>query len=150
VITVAKGLGSGFPIGAVLAKKEAAAAFDAGSHGSTFGGNPLVTTAGIATLEVLLNGDVMEHSRQMGEYLNDRLNLCKQKYTEIDAIRGKGLLQGIVIKEKAAQVVQLAREKNVLILMAGPDVVRILPPLTTTEEEIDGFISVMEKVFSQL
>jgi acetylornithine/N-succinyldiaminopimelate aminotransferase len=149
VITVAKGLGSGFPIGAVLAKKEAAAAFDPGSHGSTFGGNPLATSAGVATIEVLLKGIVLQHSREMGVYLNDRLNNLKQQYTEIEEIRGKGLLQGIVIKGKAAQVVQSAREKNVLILTAGPDVVRILPPLTTTEEEIDGFISVMEQVFSQ-
>jgi acetylornithine/N-succinyldiaminopimelate aminotransferase len=150
VITVAKGLGSGFPIGAVLAKKDAAAAFDAGSHGSTFGGNPLATTAGMATIEVLMNGDVLQHSRQMGEYLNDRLRKCQERYTEIEEVRGKGLLQGILIKGRAAQVVQSAREKNVLILLAGPDVVRILPPLTTTEEEIDGFVSVMEQVFSQL
>lgn len=150
VISLAKGLGSGFPIGALLAKKEVAQAFDPGSHGSTFGGNPLATTAGLATLEVLVSEDFMKHSKQMGEYLNSRLNECKEKFNEIQEVRGRGLLQGVVLKEKAALVVQAARERNVLVLLAGPDVVRILPPLTTTKEEIDQFISVLMDLLNTL
>lgn len=143
VISVAKGLGSGVPIGALLAKKEVAQAFDPGSHGSTFGGNPLATTAGLATLETLVNDNFMQHSKQMGDYLNSRLNECREQFKEIEEVRGRGLLQGIVLKDKAAQMVQAARERKVLVLMAGPNVVRILPPLTTTKEEIDQFIAVL-------
>lgn len=148
VISLAKGLGSGIPIGAILAKAEVAQAFDNGSHGSTFGGNPMSATAGLATVEYMLSEGIARRSAELGAYLQDRLIELQHTFSEIEEVRGKGLLQGFVIKEKAASIIKAAREKQVLILTAGPDVVRILPPLTTTKEEIDHMISVLKEILA--
>ncbi|WP_407270239.1 acetylornithine transaminase [Radiobacillus sp. PE A8.2] len=148
VITVAKGLGNGIPIGAMLAKQKAADAFTAGSHGSTFGGNPIATTAGLATMEYLLGSDTLQQSDQLAKYLVTELQALVEKYDQVEAIRGKGMLIGIVVKGNAIDYVTKAREHNLLILVAGPNVVRVLPPLTTTKEEIDIFLSVMDQVFA--
>ena len=151
VMTLAKGLGSGMPIGAVLAKASAAAAFEPGSHGSTFGGNPLATAAGIATMEAIQKNNIVQNSKNSGEYLKSQFTLLKNKYPEhIETVRGKGLLLGIVTKPNAIDIVNLARGKNVLILTAGAHVVRILPPLTTNKEEMDHFIEVLDQVFHEL
>ncbi|MEX2104532.1 MAG: aspartate aminotransferase family protein [Bacilli bacterium] len=146
VISLAKGLGSGFPIGAMLAKVHVAKAFDSGSHGSTFGGNPLAATAGLATLQFFLENNITVQSEKLGNYLHARLLELQQSYSIIEHVRGKGLLLGLVITGKALDIVHAAREKNVLILTAGPNVVRVLPPLTTTISEIDQFISVMNDI----
>ncbi|MGV3489440.1 MAG: acetylornithine transaminase, partial [Tuberibacillus sp.] len=151
VMTLAKGLGSGFPIGAVLAKAEVSQAFTPGSHGSTFGGNPLAVAAGTATMEVFLKGDVLKNGEKNGVYLKTKLTELKDKYPEhIQEIRGKGLLLGIVTKQNAADIVHLARSQHMLILTAGTHVVRILPPLTTTKEEMDEFIEVIDQVFQSI
>jgi acetylornithine aminotransferase len=146
VISVAKGLGSGFPIGAIIANEKCAVALDPGSHGSTFGGNPLAATAGLATVEHLVTSEVIENAAEMGAYLEEGLEELKSSFTQITAIRGKGLLQGIVVKD-AIHVVEKARQHHILILVAGPDVVRILPPLTTTRNEIDQFLEVLKSIF---
>lgn len=150
VLTLAKGLGSGFPIGAILAKKEVAQAFDPGSHGSTFGGNPLATTAGVATVEYILEENILQKATEIAEYLNVKFIELKNEFAVIEEIRGKGLLTGLLIPEKAADVVNKAREKKVLILLAGPNVVRILPPLTTTKEEVDQFVAILKDVLQSL
>jgi acetylornithine/N-succinyldiaminopimelate aminotransferase len=147
VISVAKGLGSGFPIGAVIASEKYAKAFDPGSHGSTFGGNPLAATAGLATVEHLVTSQVIQNASEMGAYLEEGLQALKISFKQITGIRGKGLLQGIVVKD-AIKVVEKAREHHVLLLTAGPDVVRILPPLTTTKDEINRLIEVLESIFN--
>lgn len=146
VISVAKGLGSGIPIGALLAKQEVASSFDAGSHGSTFGGNPVAATAGKATLEVLTTDGFLVEVSEKAAYLRKELENLQKRYTCIQEVRGLGFLQGLLIKEKAAQVVEDAREQGVLLLLAGPDVVRILPPLTTTKAEMDQVIDVLKNV----
>ncbi|MRX72468.1 acetylornithine transaminase [Bacillus lacus] len=140
VITMAKGLGSGFPIGAMLAKDEAAKAFEAGSHGSTFGGNPLACTAGLATLQYIEENNLLEHAAEMSSYLQQQLQACLSNAGVHAEIRGKGLLLGIVIEEKAAKIAAEALKHEVLLLTAGPDVVRLLPPLNVSREEIDEFI----------
>ncbi|MFC7393798.1 acetylornithine transaminase [Scopulibacillus cellulosilyticus] len=151
VITLAKGLGSGLPIGALLAKAEAAKAFDPGSHGSTFGGNPLVAAAGLATLETIEQYDILKTAQENGKYLKKQLEALKDKFNnQILSVRGKGLLLGLVTKTDAINIVNKAKEKNVLILTAGQNVVRILPPLTTDRTEMDMFISVMEEIFTTL
>lgn len=150
VITLAKGLGSGIPIGALLAKEHVAEAFSYGSHGSTFGGNPIATTAGVATLEALIKQHLILNSHKMGQYLVQKLHELAQSYSSIVQIRGIGLLQGIVLKEEAAKAIAIAREKQLLILTAGPHVIRILPPLNTSKSEIDSFISIMHEVFKSL
>ncbi|MRH44255.1 acetylornithine/succinylornithine family transaminase [Aquibacillus halophilus] len=151
VISLAKGLGSGIPIGAIIAKEKVAAAFEPGSHGSTFGGNPVATTAGLATITYMVDNDIAYKAEQMGEYLVSKLELLQNKYDQIDTIRGKGLLVGIVVKGNAIDYVTKAREEhNLLILVAGPNVVRILPPLTTTQVEMDQFLFSFEAILKQM
>ncbi len=149
VISVAKGLGSGFPIGAIIANERAAKAFEPGSHGSTFGGNPLASSAGLATLEHLTTTVLLQEAAEKGIYLQIQLQALQDSFDLIEEVRGIGLLQGLVVKEIAGKVVEKAREHNVLLLTAGPDVVRILPPLTTTKEEIDQVILVLKTIFSK-
>lgn len=150
VMSIAKGLGSGFPIGAIVANEKAAQGFEPGSHGSTFGGNPLAASAGLATIEHLTTSNIIQDARHTGLYLQKKLEELRESYKNIDGVRGRGLLQGIVIKEKALEVVEKARENNVLLLTAGPDVVRILPPLTASVDEINYLVEVLSIIFSEL
>ncbi|OIK14688.1 aspartate aminotransferase family protein [Bacillus sp. MUM 116] len=150
VISVAKGLGSGFPIGAIIAKEKAAKAFDPGSHGSTFGGNPLVTAAGVSTITQIVNSTLLSHVGEISTYLDEKLQTLKEKYSFITDVRGKGLLKGIVVEVNAAEIVQKAIGEQLLILTAGPNVVRVLPPLTATVEEINEFITKLEKAFQSI
>jgi acetylornithine/N-succinyldiaminopimelate aminotransferase len=150
VISVAKGLGSGFPIGGIIAKAEVARAFDPGSHGSTFGGNPLAVTAGLATIQYIQSSQLLDHVKELTGFFNEQLQLLKEKFMTIEAIRGKGLLVGIVVPGKAGEIVQKAISKQVLILTAGPDVIRILPPLTATKEEILDLMVILEAVFQDI
>ncbi|MEO2076930.1 MAG: acetylornithine transaminase [Bacillus sp. (in: firmicutes)] len=147
VISLAKGLGSGFPIGAIIAKEEAAKGFEQGSHGSTFGGNPLATAAGLATITHILETNLLKHAKEVVTYLDSQLEMLKGKYAFIKNIRGKGLLKGLLVETNALDIVQKAIANNLLILTAGPNVVRILPPLTVTKEEINEFIEALEKTF---
>jgi acetylornithine/N-succinyldiaminopimelate aminotransferase len=147
VISVAKGLGSGFPIGAIIAKGDVAQAFDPGSHGSTFGGNPLAVTAGLATIQYTLSTNLLENVKELTEFLYTQLQALKGKFSIIEDIRGKGLLIGMVVPGKAIEIVKKAIEQHVLILTAGPDVVRILPPLTVSKEEILELIVALEEIF---
>jgi acetylornithine/N-succinyldiaminopimelate aminotransferase len=150
VISIAKGLGSGFPIGAIIAKEEAAKGFDPGSHGSTFGGNPLATAAGVATVTHIKDTNILKQANEMASYLDKKLHVLKEKYSFIKDIRGLGLLKGIVVETNALEIVQKAITNQLLILTAGPNVVRILPPLTVTKEEINEFIKALEKTFQSI
>ena len=150
VISIAKGLGSGFPIGAIIAKEEAAKGFDPGSHGSTFGGNPLATAAGLATIKHILDSNILNNANEMAAYLDKKLHVLKEQYSFIKEIRGLGLLKGMVIETNALKIVQEAIENHLLILTAGPNVVRILPPLTVTKEEIDEFTKILENTFQSI
>ncbi len=150
VISIAKGLGSGFPIGAIIAKEKAAKAFEPGTHGSTFGGNPLATAAGLATITHIIESELLKHVKEISVYLDQQLQGLKQKYNFLKEIRGKGLLKGLVVESNALQIVRSALLNNMLILTAGPNVVRILPPLTATKGEINEFIEKMEKTFQSI
>ncbi|CQR46027.1 Acetylornithine aminotransferase [Paraliobacillus sp. PM-2] len=148
VISVAKGLGSGFPIGAILAKNYVAEAFQPGSHGSTFGGNPVATTAGLETLRTMMDTDLLTEVEAKIAYLWSGLESLANKTSEIKEIRGKGFLIGIEVEGKAIDYVTKARENHqLLILVAGDHVIRILPPLTTTIEEIDRALCKLEALF---
>jgi acetylornithine/N-succinyldiaminopimelate aminotransferase len=150
VISIAKGLGSGFPIGAIIAKEEAAKGFDPGSHGSTFGGNPLATVAGVATITHIIQSNILEQVSEISAYLDVLLQELKGKFSFIKEIRGKGLLKGLVIEGKALEVVNKALANHLLILTAGPNVVRILPPLTASKEELNEFKDKLEIVFQSI
>lgn len=150
VISLAKGLGSGFPIGAIIAKAEAAKGFEPGSHGTTFGGNPLATAAGTATVSHIVESDVLQNVNEMAAYLDKQLESLKNKFSIIKDVRGKGLLKGLVVEINALEIVLKAIANHLLILTAGQNIVRILPPLNVTKEEINEFIDKLEKAFQSI
>ncbi|MCM3615992.1 acetylornithine transaminase [Sutcliffiella horikoshii] len=146
IMTLAKGLGSGFPIGAMLAKSEVGAAFQPGMHGSTFGGNPLASCAGTATLKAINETDVLRNSIEQSQYLMSYLEALKGHHPFIKEIRGRGMLIGILIEGDAMELVKIALNEKLLLLSAGQNVVRLLPPLTVSKEEVDVFIHKFNKV----
>lgn len=149
ILTTAKGLGSGLPIGAVLAKEEVSRAFSAGTHGSTFGGNPLVTTAGLKTIEAITVPGFLEDVQEKAAYFYQGLIKLKNESQQIKEVRGKGFLLGLLIDGKAIDLVHKAREEHhLLLVVAGPDVLRILPPLTTTKAEMDYALEVLRDLFA--
>ncbi|RNA69902.1 acetylornithine transaminase [Alteribacter keqinensis] len=150
VMTLAKGLGSGFPIGAVIAGKDAAASFTPGSHGTTFGGNPLASTAGLATLKEILDNNVIKNAEVQSDYLFSQLKRLESQFSLVQSVRGKGLLAGMEVSCPAKEIVIKALEKGVLILTAGANVVRLLPPLTTKKEEIDEVAGVLENILTAI
>src|SRR5699024_4238658 len=123
IITLAKGLGSGFPIGATLAKEKIAQAFSAGAHGSTFGGNPLAVTAGLATVKQLVKPDFLPKLRGRIDYFWRKLEMFCEGEDGIKALRGKGYLIGIEVEGEAIDYINRAREDHqLLIINAGPHV----------------------------
>ncbi|MGN7469364.1 aspartate aminotransferase family protein [Brevibacillus sp. SAFN-007a] len=149
-ISLAKGLGSGFPIGAVVATKEVADAFSPGTHGTTFGGNPLATTAGIATLTIMEEERMLERVAHIHKVLMQELEKLHAEHPDkVATIRGKGLLLGVELTIPAGDVVAYARERGVIFLTAGPQVVRLLPSFVTTDEEVKQAMSVLGEALSQ-
>lgn len=149
-ISLAKGLGSGFPIGAVVATEEVSEAFAPGTHGTTFGGNPLAATAGIATLETMEEEEILERVAQIHQLVVQGLEQLKEDHPgKVTAIRGKGLLLGVELTGSASDAVTFAREKGILLLTAGPQVVRLLPSFVTTEAEVKQTIAVLSEALAQ-
>jgi len=151
VITLAKGLGSGFPIGAMLANDKAAASFTPGTHGSTFGGNPLAMSAAIATLETIKGEQLLMKTQKKAEWLHERLTELKQNYPgQIEDVRGLGMLIGVQTKASANVFITAFRDKGILVLAAGANVIRILPPLTTSKEEMEFFIDIFKQMLEEV
>lgn len=145
IITTAKGLGGGVPIGAFLAKEEVASAFHPGDHGTTFGGNPLATRAGLVVLDELLNNGVLAHAAKMGEYMKERLTRIDSD--KIATVRGKGLMLGVVFHDEIAKAVGTAlREKGFIVGVVGGKVLRLVPPLIVTQADIDAFAEALQQV----
>lgn len=145
IITTAKGLGGGVPIGAFLAKEEVASAFRPGDHGTTFGGNPLATRAGLVVLDELLNNGVLDHAAKMGEYMKERLTRIDSD--KIATVRGKGLMLGVVFHDEIAKAVGTAlREKGFIVGVVGGKVLRLVPPLIVTQADIDAFAEALQQV----
>jgi acetylornithine/N-succinyldiaminopimelate aminotransferase len=149
IMTLAKGLGGGVPIGACLAKAEIAKAFGPGSHASTFGGNPLACAAALAVLRLLLEGPLLNQARRMGEYLVKSLSQCKDRYRAVRDVRGMGLLQGIELKMDAKTVVTDCLGRGILINATGDHVLRFVPPLIISQSEIDRLIEVLSQIFNR-
>lgn len=137
IMTVAKGIGGGFPMGACLATHEAASGMTIGSHGTTFGGNPLAMSVGNAVLDVILEPDFLPHVRRMGLRLKQRLAELKDRFPNvIDEIRGEGLMLGLRTVGPNTDLVAAARVHHLLVIGAGDNVVRLLPPLIVSEAEV--------------
>jgi predicted acetylornithine/succinylornithine family transaminase len=152
IMTLAKGLGSGVPIGAMLATDKVAEAFQPGTHGSTFGGNPLACAASISTLDVVLeDGFILDQCRRMGKYFTKRLEDLKKDFPEIIAdVRGMGLLIGMELLRDGAPVVKACLDRGILINCTAGNVLRFMPPLIVTEKDIDLLADVLEQVFDSL
>ena len=149
IMTLAKGLGSGVPIGAFLAKKEVSV-FTPGDNGSTFPGNPLVCAASYSTLKYLLENDVLGNVTRNGAYFISKLELLRNQFSFITDIRGCGLLIALQFKEDIAEeVVSACVEKGLLLNKVKPNTIRFMPPLTVTEKEIDTAIDVLTTVLPQ-
>ncbi|MFJ5231537.1 acetylornithine transaminase [Kitasatospora sp. NPDC088391] len=145
VVTLAKGLGGGLPIGAVLAFGPAAELLEAGQHGTTFGGNPVVAAAGLAVLRTIEEQGLLEHAAKLGERLRAGVEAIGDPL--VDHVRGKGLLIGIVLTEPvAARVQAAAQEAGFLVNAAVPDAVRLVPPLVLTEEQADAFLAALPAI----
>ncbi len=148
IMTLAKALGNGLPIGAMLATEKVAAAFGPGSHASTFGGTPLVTAVALKVLQTLVEEDVIENAARMGDYLIDRLRALMEKHPGIKAVRGKGLLVGVQLSEPGAPLVATCREKGFLINCIQDNILRLAPPLIVGRSEIDGLIQCLDEALS--
>jgi acetylornithine aminotransferase len=145
VITLAKGLGGGLPLGAMIALGKAADLFQPGDHGSTFGGNPVTTAAGLAAIDVIESKKLLNKVKQQGDYLIQELALIPG----IKEVRGAGLLIGIELETlKASDIATAMREAGVLVNAANPTTIRIAPALIVTDAQINKFISIFKKVIS--
>ena len=150
VMAVAKALGNGFPIGACLASEKAAVGMVPGSHGSTFGGNPMAVAAANAVLDVMLAPGFFDTVNANAKYLWGKLETLVAKYPKLfERVRGSGMLVGIRCVVTAGDIVAKAREQGLLVLTAGDNVLRILPPLTITPKEIDEAVAILDKVASE-
>lgn len=149
IMTLAKGLAGGVPIGACLAKESVASAFIPGVHASTFGGNPLACAAALAVCRVLLEGSVLDQAKRMGEYLAKSLADCKARYRVVRDVRGIGLLQGMELTIDAKTVVADCLARGVLINAAGEHVLRFVPPLIITQREIDKLLEALTASFTR-
>lgn len=150
VAALAKGLGSGMPIGALLATEKAAQGLTPGSHGSTFGGNPLACAAALASLETLMEDDIIIQSvEQLGGHFTDRLLGLGKKYDFIKDVRGVGLLVGMELDFDGKEIVTACLKEGFLINCTVEKVLRFMPPLIITEEEIDLLVKTLDNIFSK-
>lgn len=149
IMTLAKGLGSGVPIGAFLAK-EKASVFTPGEHGTTFGGNPLVCAAAYATMKYIIDNDIPEKVKQTGSYFMAKLQRLKQQFGFVTEVRGKGLLIAMEFDHEIAQeVVAACLDKGLLINKLKSNAIRFMPPLIITEKEADEAANILENVFTE-
>lgn len=150
IVTLAKGLANGLPAGALLGKSSLASAFGPGSHGSTFGGNKLAMAAALETLHIMKEAGFLEEVRTKSDILMEQLQLAFQDHPQISAVRGLGMMIGIETSASLSRLVETARQKGLIILTAGENVIRLLPPLTISREEIQQGIAILKEVFSQV
>lgn len=149
VMTLAKGLGGGMPIGAFLAK-QSAAVFEPGDHGSTFGGNPVSCAAGVAVLTEVLNHNLSGNAARVGTYLSQRLRGLMEKYPVIVAERGLGLLRAIDLRDEiGGEIVNRCAEEGLLINMVSPTTLRFMPPLIIAETHVDEAIEVLDQILAE-
>lgn len=150
IMTLAKALANGLPMGAMLAKEDVAKAFTPGAHASTFGGTPLVATAAIEVAKALLNEGVLENCQRVGQYFKNQLLRLKARYAFIREVRGEGLLIGADLTCDGMPVVKSCMERGFLINCAQGHVLRFIPPLIIQEKDIDALIACLDSVFQRL
>ena len=151
IVPVAKGIGGGFPIGAVLMNKKVASTMTAGAHGSTFGGNPLAMKVGNAVIDIISKKVFLKNVKKNSKYFHDELNKIKNKFPKIiKEIRGKGFLIGIQLFRNQADFIESLMQNKLLVIRAAENVVRILPPLNVKKNEINQALKIIQKVCKSL
>ncbi len=151
IVPIAKGIGGGFPIGAVLMNKKVASGMVPGTHGSTFGGNPLAMSVGNAVMDIISNNKFLNNVKSLSKYFLLKLNKIQEKYPNlIKKIRGKGLLIGIQLYKDQTKFIKKLMDNQLLTIRAAENVVRILPPLNVKRKEIDIALKVIDKVCSEI
>ena len=151
IVPIAKGIGGGFPLGACLLNKKVSVGMTPGSHGSTFGGNPLAMAVGNAVLDILLEKDFLNNVKKKGEYFDKGLNEVKNKYPKIvKEIRGIGLLKGLKISVDNVEFMKKLMEHKLLTVKAEENVIRLFPPLIVNNKELDEGIEKIEKVCKEM
>jgi predicted acetylornithine/succinylornithine family transaminase len=148
IMTLAKALGGGLPLGAMLAREEVANSFGPGSHASTFGGNPVSCAAGLAVMQLLKSG-ALKNCVQMGKYFVKGLEALKKRYPFIRDIRGKGLLIGVELEIEGSKIVEACMVEGLLMNCTAASVLRFVPPLTIKKNEIDRGLAILEKVLAR-
>lgn len=147
IMTMAKAIGSGIPVGAFAMTEEVAEySLEPGDHGTTYGGNPLACTAVSKTVEIFEKENLTAHVKEMGTYLTEKLEALKEKCDCIKAVKGTGLMQGIQITKPLGEVTNAALKEGLLVIGAGADVLRFVPPLIIEKEHVDEMIAVLEKI----
>ncbi len=150
IITLAKALANGLPIGAMLAKKHVASAFGPGSHATTFGGTPIVTAASLEVVKVLEEEKIIDHCRKVGSYFKEKLLWLKKRHRSITDVRGSGLLLAIELKLDGGPIVAKCLEKGFLINCVQENVLRFIPPLIIRTGDIDALVACLDDIFSSI
>ena len=151
IVPIAKGIGGGFPIGAVLMNKKVASGMTAGSHGSTFGGNPLAMTVGNTVMDIVSKKSFLNNIKKLSKYFLQKLNSIKSKHPDIiKEIRGRGLLIGIQLHNNPTLFIKKLMDYRLLTIRAAENVIRILPPLNVKKKEIDIAVKIISKVCNDL
>jgi predicted acetylornithine/succinylornithine family transaminase len=150
IITLAKGLGAGFPISCMVVADKIASTMRPGHHASTFGGSPLATSAGLEVFKVIKEEKLLQNTVKMGKYLVKKLNYLKEKYPLIKNIKGKGLMVGVELSQEGYSVFSQAMKQKLIINVTQNNIIRIMPALNVTKSEIDKGIAILEKIFKKL
>ena len=149
IITLAKALGGGLPLGAMLAREDIAASFGPGSHASTFGGNPVACSAGLVMMQMLIRGGVLNNCVQMGKHFMKGLEVLRTKFSFIREIRGKGLIIGVELEIEGNKIAETCMQEGLLLNCTAYKVLRFVPPLTIKKNEIDQGLDILQKVLSR-
>jgi acetylornithine/N-succinyldiaminopimelate aminotransferase len=149
IMSLAKALGNGFPVGAIVARDDVMMAFEPGTHASTFGGNPLAASAVIATINTLLDEGVIKNCEEVGSYLLQGLLVLKKKYPFIVDIRGMGLIRGIELSIDGDAIQREFLKEGIILNCTKGRILRLVPPLVVKKEEIDIFLLTADRIFSR-
>jgi acetylornithine aminotransferase len=150
IMTLAKALAGGAPIGAMLAKEKYAAAFVPGTHGSTFGGNPLMTAAALASVRTILEEGILNRTEEMGEYLLGELETLGKKYRFVGEVRGIGLMIGMSLTIPGGDIVKKGHARGLLLNVTHDTVLRFVPPLIVTKQEVNDMIAILDGIFAEV
>ncbi len=149
IVCLAKGIGCGVPVGAFVANEKYAKAMEPGDHGSTYGGNPFVCAAVKTVFEIIEREDMLKHVQEISKYLTEKLDELIREFDIVESRRGLGLMQGLVLKDDARPYVKELLTEGVIVVTAGTNVIRMLPPFVITEEHVDEFIGKLKNILKK-